>query len=131
MISAMCDLEPSADLQAKFTDAVRAVRDGDDELEQRTELLRRINYVSKGRFAQRLAEYVENSGDTAGAMIHENVSALPVEFEDGIEFENGPYVNANTLMKLGTYGHLLAALNYVSWAVRGQGLLLLPKEIAS
>lgn len=128
MISAMHDLESSADLRAKFTDAAQAVRDGDDGVQQRTELLRRINYVSKGRFAQRLAEHVENSGETIGAVIREDVSALRAEFEDGIDFEDDPYIDAHALMKLGTYGYLLAALNYVSWTVRNRGLLLMPEE---
>ncbi|MEU7746716.1 AAA family ATPase [Nonomuraea sp. NPDC049158] len=116
----MCDahqeLEESSSLVAKFDQAVKAIDAGIGGPDDRKELLRRINYVSKGRFAQRLADHVEHATDIAEAVLADISSKL--------DSNTDPDQSAPAWMDHGTYGYLLAALDRISWGIRGHGLLL-------
>src|SRR5262249_44559839 len=61
MITAHSELGTSGSLQTKFNDAVRAVSRDEGTADDRAELLRRVKYVGKGSFAQRLAACIDDS----------------------------------------------------------------------
>lgn len=101
MSTAHRELEDSSTLVDKFDDALEAIKTSRGTADDYAQVLRRINYVSKGRFAQRLAAHVEQATHLSAA----------VEF------------SATTLMEQGPYGYLLAALDRISRQVRGHGLV--------
>jgi putative ATP-dependent endonuclease of OLD family len=110
MISALDDLERSPRLRASFRTALKAP----EVRENRKEILRRINHVSKGRYAQRLAGHVsELSFEDLAATIKADVEEL------------GPAVGKelDALLTEVSYGYLLLAVDRVSWIVRGHGIL--------
>jgi putative ATP-dependent endonuclease of OLD family len=118
MVEAHRELEPSADLQESFAGAAAAIRGGKPESDDRKELLRRITSVSKGRYAQRLASHVQN-WDPAQVTADIGVTG------DDINELDEPTSMA-LLMTAGSYGYILAALDRISWAVRGHGILRSP-----
>ncbi|MFC0541893.1 ATP-dependent nuclease [Kutzneria chonburiensis] len=107
MIAAHSELGISDDLQTKFHDAVRAVAAGKGTDADRVELLRRVKYVGKGRFAQRLAAHIDDSASDIEGLVH---------FLDG-------GVPGNELIGRRADGYVLAALDRISMQVRGVGLL--------
>jgi putative ATP-dependent endonuclease of the OLD family len=120
MIAAHAELETSQSLIASFEAAVRSVAEGGEDVEQRRELLRRVEHVSKGRFAQRLAARVDRTHRRA--LRRAISSRLPAERNPSA----GCSDTAADLMRTGSYGYLLAALDRASWQVRGHGLLIMP-----
>lgn len=109
MITAFAELRRPAGVIKDFTDAVRSLHDGTGSREDRDELLRKIDAIGKGRFAQRLAGHVETLGSerlarAAAGEAHEEATT-------------------ESLMRAGDFGYLFAALDRVSRMVRGQGLL--------
>jgi putative ATP-dependent endonuclease of OLD family len=117
MIKAHVELETSQNLIGSFDKAVRSVAQGGGDVDQRREVLRRVEHVSKGRFAQRLAAHVDGIGPAGlKAVIQGRLSARPEPPSNCAETMAG-------LMGAGSYGYLLAALDRVSWQVRGHGLL--------
>ncbi|WP_433496837.1 ATP-dependent nuclease [Sphaerimonospora sp. CA-214678] len=117
MIDAHSELETSSDLSTKFANAVGAILTGARQDDDEKELLRRITHVSKGRYAQRLANHIENSKSDIQSVIAKGVSSLSTP--DSTEVE----LSTQELLSLGTYGYLLAALDRVSWQVRRHGLV--------
>jgi putative ATP-dependent endonuclease of OLD family len=128
MIAAHAELEDSPTLVKSFGTAVREVVAGSMAPEQRTELLRRINHVSKGRFAQRLAAHVDKADPGAlWATIIPGPSAVepdPAPNSEGSDPVADRGASAAQLIAAGPYGYLLAALDRISWQVRGHGLLV-------
>lgn len=122
MIAAHAELESSQNLLAKFDAAVRAVANGSADAKQRRELLRRINHVSKGRFAQRLAAHVDAIDPVAFS------TAITAQLPGAGGAAGGWQDTSAALMGAGSYGYLLAALNRISWQVRGHGLLGTPAD---
>jgi putative ATP-dependent endonuclease of OLD family len=128
MIDAHTELSRSSNLRAKFDAAARAVSRGDSGAGQRTELLRRIDQVSKGRFAQRLADHVErDETEIRTAITNTAADSEPYEL-DGDTWpepvaDASHYVDCDELIAMGSYGYLLAALDHISWRVRGQGIV--------
>ncbi|MFE0153219.1 ATP-dependent endonuclease [Nonomuraea sp. NPDC059007] len=102
MIAAHAELQSSRSLVDKFGNAVQAFRSGSAGENDRKEILRRIGDVSKGRFAQRLAAHVERA-----ALDPRVQSEAP-------------------LIDQGPHGYLLAAMDRISWLVRGHGLTSAP-----
>ncbi|MBE3016080.1 AAA family ATPase [Microbispora sp. NEAU-D428] len=117
MINAHSELETSSDLSTKFAAAVGAILTGAGQDDDEKELLRRINHVSKGRYAQRLADHVESSKTDIESIIAKAAFHLPIPDSTAGEF------TTQELLSLGTYGYLLAALDRVSRQVRGRGLV--------
>jgi putative ATP-dependent endonuclease of the OLD family len=117
MIDAHAELETSTTKAAKFIGAVSALATGTGGEEDRKELLRRINDVSKGRYAQRLAAHVQAIP----------AAALLADLFSGDEDTNLPCLDRNETAKLlinaGPYGYLLAALDRISWQVRRHSVL--------
>ncbi|MET9244937.1 AAA family ATPase [Nonomuraea sp. NPDC003709] len=101
MSAAHRELENSTNLVGKFDAAISAIKNSGGTADDYARLLRRIDYVSKGRFAQRLAAHVEQATYLASAV---QSSQLP-------------------LIDQGSYGYLLAALDSISRQVRGCGLI--------
>jgi putative ATP-dependent endonuclease of the OLD family len=124
MIDAYAELDDSADMVKKFASAVRAIAAGTEDADDRKELLRRINSVSKGRFAQRLASHVQ--GLKAEVLLGD-LFADDTDAEDIAQLSHRE--TAERLFTAGRYGYVLAALDRVSWGVRGHSLLdVLEKE---
>jgi putative ATP-dependent endonuclease of OLD family len=119
MIAAHGELQTSPTLIAKFRNAVRSVAEGKQDAAQCDELLRRVDYVSKGRFAQRLAAHIDKLDPDV--FLGNISSALPDPQDQ--DRPAGPDKTAANLMKIGSDGYLLAALEHVSWQVRGHGLI--------
>ncbi len=113
MKAAHGELGVSANLIERFGYAVTAVADGTDDVEQREELLRRIEYVSKGRFAQRLAAHVD---DTEPSDLERIILGEP-------SAGPGPLLGDDEAIAQRSYGYILAALDRVSRQVRGHGLM--------
>lgn len=118
MIEAHEELETSDELAKKFDRAVRAIAAGTSDDEDRKELLRRINHVSKGRYAQRLAAHVQ---DVPAETLLADLFSSEHESEEIEDFDQDE--TAELLLKAGSYGYLLAALDRISWHVRGHSLL--------
>jgi putative ATP-dependent endonuclease of OLD family len=119
MIAAHGELETSPPLIAKFESAVRSMVESKQDTAQRIELLRRVDYVSKGRFAQRLAAHIDTLDP--GKFLGHITGVLPDSQDQ--DRPAGPGETAVNLMRTGNGGYLLAALDRVSWQVRGHGLL--------
>ncbi|MFD6735664.1 ATP-dependent endonuclease [Micromonospora aurantiaca] len=118
MIEAHEELETSDELAKKFDRAVRAIAAGTSDDEDRKVLLRRINHVSKGRYAQRLAAHVQ---DVPAETLLADLFSSEHESEEIEDFDQDE--TAELLLKAGSYGYLLAALDRISWHVRGHSLL--------
>ncbi len=120
MTKAHAEIETSQNLIGSFDQAVRSVAQSGSNDDQRREVLRRVEYVSKGRFAQRLAAHVDGI-DPAGltVVIQGQLLVKPEPSSSCAETMAG-------LMGAGSYGYLLAAMDRVSWQVRGHGLLPAP-----
>jgi len=117
MIEAHDELEDSDDLVKKFDRAIEAIAADTDDEDDRRELLRRINHVSKGRYAQRLAAHVQNTpAETLLADLFSSEHEAEIDDFDRDE-------TAVLLLNAGSYGYLLAALDRISWQVRGHSLL--------
>ena len=103
------------DLRGKFAAAVAAILTGTYTSEDSKELLRRITAISKGRYAQRLAAHIETLNRT---------DLLPADDTrdraDSLTSSN----TARLLLNSGRAGYILAALDRISWMVRGHSLLL-------
>jgi putative ATP-dependent endonuclease of OLD family len=116
MVVAHSEFGVSAKLQDKFEKAVAGLLGGDASHGE--ELLRRIDAISKGRFAQRLAAHIETAdlSHFAGQMkslIKSTAEKYPEEPEQEIRlamFSHSPF------------GYLVCALDHISKAVRGHGL---------
>ncbi|MCD0483436.1 AAA family ATPase [Streptacidiphilus sp. ASG 303] len=119
MVLAHTELEESTKLRVKFDEAVYALRSGSEESEVQDELLRRVNHVSKGRFAQRLAAHVEEA-DLASTLVS-LISKVHEEAMDA-KSESAEERVQRALINYAPYGYLLAALDRVSILVRGHGL---------
>jgi len=115
MIEAYSELAVSAISVRRFRSAVEAVANGDADAEDRDELLRRIGNTGKGRFAQRLAAHID--------VIDPSTLRAAITSRD-TEMRTGPPSSISTarFMEVGSYGYLFAALDRVSWMVRGRGL---------
>ena len=116
MSDAYAELENSETLSQKFANAVAALRAGAGDAEERAELLRRISSVSKGRYSQRLADHVQQIKPTA------LLADLPATGDTSVN-RLDMAGSATLLMGLGSYGYVLAALDRVSWMVRGCSIL--------
>jgi putative ATP-dependent endonuclease of OLD family len=116
MIAAHDELGKSARSRKKFHDAVTAVADDEYDAGDLDQLLYRIEYVSKGRYAQRLAEHVEDDGPAILSVI-----------ADALAEQDTADANADLtpdeLIELGPFGYLLAALDHISRQVRNTGLI--------
>ncbi|GII56130.1 ATP-dependent endonuclease [Planotetraspora thailandica] len=106
MCAAHRELEDSDKLVANFDNAIEAIAAGRGVPDDHQHVLRRINHVSKGRFAQRLAAHVEQASIVRGQAS-----------KDALYW-----------MDQGPYGYLLAALDSISRQVRGRGLR--PDDVA-
>ncbi|MFB8280486.1 ATP-dependent nuclease [Nocardia colli] len=129
MIAAHNDLEPSEAAQDRFKTAVRGLLVAPDDASHRKTLLGRITTLSKGRYAQRLAEHVEQ---TADALRRELATAIDAcnsigKSDPAKTLRRKPFLNTAELMALGRYGYLLAALDDISTRVRGHGLITRPE----
>jgi putative ATP-dependent endonuclease of the OLD family len=116
MIKAYTELDDSEALVRKFSEAVAALRAGTADQDQGTELLRRINSVSKGRYSQRLAAHVVQADPSA------LLGDLDLDDEKAIA-DLDRTSSAQLLLQVGSYGYVLAALDRVSWLVRGHSIL--------
>ncbi|MFB8176070.1 ATP-dependent endonuclease [Streptomyces sp. NPDC055966] len=117
MVSAYADFDVSEPLKAKFEQAARGLAGGDQAHIE--EFLRRIDAVSKGRFAQRLASYVENADFSTFSSRMEGVIASVTSSATEEEKERRVVMG---LYSHSTFGHLVSALDQISRAVRKTGL---------
>lgn len=117
MVSAYADFDVSESLKAKFEQAARGLAGGDQTHIE--EFLRRIDAVSKGRFAQRLASHIENADFSAFSSRIEGVIASVTSSAAEEEKERRAVMG---LYSHSTFGHLVSALDQVSRAVRKIGL---------
>lgn len=117
MLAAFGELQSSRVAVGSFNSAVRAIAGHQGSDEDRDELLRRIEDVGKGRLAQRLAEHIATSPDLGEWVTEPFTSREPTDdtSQRGISTEE--------LMKMDSFGYLLAALDRVSRMVRHRGLL--------
>jgi putative ATP-dependent endonuclease of OLD family len=111
------ELETSPKLTAKFVAAVTTLIADAGDADQQEELLRRVKYVSKGRYAQRLAHHIELSGTDIAALLAAD-SSRSRDADTLI-----PELSTQELLDVGRYGYLLAALDRISRQVRGHGIV--------
>jgi putative ATP-dependent endonuclease of OLD family len=123
MIEAHNELETSDTLVERFNIAVSAIAARTDNSDHRKELLRRVNHVSKGRYAQRLAAHVQ---DMQARDLFADLFAAEGD-DDGLEYLTEDETR-NLLLRAGSYGYVLAALDRISWRTRGHSLLLILNE---
>jgi putative ATP-dependent endonuclease of OLD family len=121
MIDAHSQLETSASLLSQFDGAVEKVALGEGDADDRSELLRRVDHISKGRFAQRLAANVEGDDGAIFEVIAEHYESTVLDESE--PFSQRADLDEEELLSLGTYGYLLAALDRISWQVRQHGLI--------
>jgi putative ATP-dependent endonuclease of OLD family len=115
MIEAYSELVASATSVRRFRSAVEAVANGDVDTEDRDELLRRIDNIGKGRFAQRLAAHIDVIDPST---LRAAITYRDTEMRAGLPSSISPA----RFMGVGSYGYLFAALDRVSWMVRGRSL---------
>ncbi|MGY1984139.1 ATP-dependent nuclease [Nocardia gipuzkoensis] len=132
MIAAHHQLEDSRILRTKMEKTVKDLLDDPDNQGYRSALLGRIKTISKGRYAQRLAEHIETTSAAIQRTITEGVerlepSAAPA---DGDGVKSHDFLTMPELLTLGRYGYLLAALDDISRKVRSEGLIGRPDEEA-
>jgi putative ATP-dependent endonuclease of OLD family len=117
MTDAFGELRSSSRTVGSFNSAVEAIANDVGTAEDRDELLRRIEEIGKGRFAQRLAEHIAASSGLGEWIAEPFTSPEP---GDGTSQRE---ISAEDLMKNDSFGYLLAALDRVSRMVRRRGLL--------
>ncbi|ANN19520.1 hypothetical protein SD37_30480 [Amycolatopsis orientalis] len=108
MIAAHKDFDTSDKLHTQFETAVSSLAEGRGTDGDRDEVLRRIDAVSKGRYAQRLAARVEETAHWPGLTVNTG---------------DGETLALEELFDLGSYGYMLAALDRVRRQVVGHGLV--------
>lgn len=115
MIETYGELRQSSKAVARFRSAVETIANGGEDPADRDQLLRRIEYIGKGRFAQRLAAHID--------VIDSSTLRAAITSRDN-EILVGPpsSISAARFMEVGSYGYLFAALDRVSRMVRGHGL---------
>ena len=125
MVASMKELELSAPLNTKFQAAIREAQQQDPSKTQKDEILRRINSVGKGRFAQRLAAHI----DTTSHEVLRRVADAAISQEDERHDNPTDEVVDKTAprpydwLTVARYGYILAALDQMSHVVRNHGLL--------
>lgn len=120
MILAHNELEESVGLQGKMAQAVTSLQSDPDVKAHHSALLLRINKISKGRYAQRLAEHIEANAADIEKIIDEDIDNLDPFLDDALSPD---FLTGAQLLALGSYGYVLAALDDISWQVRKQGLV--------
>lgn len=108
MIAAHKDFGTSDKLHSQFETAVRSLAQGRGNDADREEVLRRIDAISKGRYAQRLAARVEETAHLPGLAVNTG---------------EGETLASEALFDLGSHGYVLAALDRVRRQVVGRGLV--------
>ncbi|WP_433233394.1 ATP-dependent nuclease [Micromonospora sp. CA-248260] len=116
MISAYEELEESDDLVKQFTAAAKSFQSGSAGQVDRNDILRRIKSVSKGRYSQRLAMHIQES----------DTQSLLVDFK--LTGKINMVDTAELLLSVGSYGYVLAAIDRISWMVRGYSILQILNE---
>ncbi|TLS46908.1 hypothetical protein FE633_07430 [Streptomyces montanus] len=116
MVAAHSEFGVSPNLQGKFEKAVEGLVGGDQSHGE--ELLRRIDSISKGRFAQRLAAHVE-SADLSS--FSEQMTQMSAAIAESYPAESAQRINA-ALFSNTPYGYLICAIDHISQAVRGHGI---------
>jgi putative ATP-dependent endonuclease of OLD family len=117
MIAAYADFDVSDPLKDNFEQATRGLAGGDQT--HCEEFLRRIDSVSKGRFAQRLSSYVEKADfSNFISQMEAGVASIASSPSAGDKERDAKM----SLFSQSTYGHLISALDSISRAVRQHGL---------
>ncbi|MDQ7802736.1 AAA family ATPase [Amycolatopsis sp. A133] len=122
--AAHVELVTSPVLRARFDDAMAAIAEDDFTADDCDEVLRRVEHVSKGRYAQRLAAHVETAGAGIAQRVERDFAETSGDAEAGVALR--AHLSTGELIALGTYGYLLAALDQISRRVRGSGLIERP-----
>ncbi|MFF8559054.1 ATP-dependent endonuclease [Streptomyces albidoflavus] len=104
----------SDNLKGKFEAAIEGLRNGDASHQK--QLLLRVDSISKGRFAQRLAHHVEQDGLASFR------DATRRRIPSGLLPVGEPWRFNEQLFTDSTYGYLISALDHVSRQVRNYGL---------
>ncbi|MGW0694885.1 ATP-dependent nuclease [Streptomyces sp. NPDC002738] len=112
----------SDNLKEKFEKAVSGLTRGDSS--HQSQLLLRIDSISKGRFAQRLAHHVEKDGLPG----FREEMGRPDPSEPSLSGD--VYSFNERLFTHSTYGYLISALDHVSRQVRNHGLFEKPEPPA-
>ncbi|MGW8490064.1 ATP-dependent nuclease [Streptomyces sp. NPDC055886] len=128
LIAAHNELDVSLKLQAQMRQAVQAIKDGTGGAQEEQELLRRINYVSKGRYAQRLAAHMRAKDWSADVSrltaVVSTVPTLEVTTSDGnstLKLDDEKMI-LRLLLAHAPYGYVLSAIDRISRIVRHRGL---------
>ncbi|WP_369196707.1 ATP-dependent nuclease [Streptomyces djakartensis] len=116
MIAAHADFEVSAALHDKFERAVEGVADGDQSNGE--EVLRRIDAISKGRYAQRLAWHIEKADMSK---FRDEMSSLMASIAEA-DSPGSENVALSAVFSRSSFGYLICALDHISKAVRRRGL---------
>ncbi|MEU4253062.1 AAA family ATPase [Amycolatopsis sp. NPDC026612] len=122
--AAHAELVTSPVLRDRFDDAMAAIAEDDFTADDCEEVLRRVEHVSKGRYAQRLAAHVETAGANIAQRVERDFAETSGAGEAGVALR--AHLSTGELIALGTYGYLLAALDQISRRVRGSGLIERP-----
>ncbi|MET9001761.1 AAA family ATPase [Amycolatopsis sp. NPDC004169] len=122
--AAHAELVTSSVLRDRFDDAMAAIAEDDFTTDDCEEVLRRVEHVSKGRYAQRLAAHVETAGAGIAQGVERDFADTSGDGEAGVAVR--AHLSTGELIALGTYGYLLAALDQISRRVRGRGLIERP-----
>ncbi|SEF24740.1 putative ATP-dependent endonuclease of the OLD family [Amycolatopsis pretoriensis] len=122
--AAHAELVTSLVLRDRFDDAMAAIAADDFTADDCDEVLRRVEHVSKGRYAQRLAAHVETAGAGIAQGVERDLAETSGDGEAGVALR--AHLSTGELIALGTYGYLLAALDQISRRVRGSGLIERP-----
>ncbi|HEY3468871.1 MAG TPA: TOPRIM nucleotidyl transferase/hydrolase domain-containing protein [Amycolatopsis sp.] len=124
--AAHAELVTSSVLRDRFDDAMAAIAEDDFTADDCEEVLRRVEHVSKGRYAQRLAAHVETAGAGIAQRVDRDFAETSGDGEAGVALR--AHLSTDELIALGTYGYLLAALDQISRRVRGSGLIERPRQ---
>ncbi|MGA5032134.1 ATP-dependent nuclease [Streptomyces cellulosae] len=120
------ELDVSQDLQNKMLQAVQSIRNGSGGHDEERELLRRVNHVSKGRFAQRLASHIK-AKDWATDIAR--ISAVASRASNGDSADNESLQVLRALVSHAPYGYVIAAIERVSRIVRQRSLFNSASEV--
>jgi putative ATP-dependent endonuclease of the OLD family len=133
MIDAFADFGKSAEATDSFNAAVGAIIANVATPADHAELIRRIADIGKGRYAQRLAGYVEKLGAHWFEAMLADRDMFHTHTLTGFPAAEAPpdFVPMETLMAAGSFGYLFAALDRVSWMVRDRGLLPVTDDSAT
>ncbi|MGV9706283.1 ATP-dependent nuclease [Streptomyces sp. NPDC003483] len=135
LVSAHNELDVSQKLQAQMCDAVQAIKDGNGGDQEEQELLRRINYVSKGRYAQRLAAHIRAKDWAATiSQLSTVVSTVPtldvaVGDSSSMQKEEDEKEVLRALVAHAPYGYVISAIERISRIVRQRGLFNTTGEV--